>query len=418
MTDEKKSLFDLDEFNKFSGFWHARQKELQKRNSYYNGSVYHDETMKLFYKSLPQIVGQIKPIYLFLARAVDVDAGIIPAGWDFPEEAPPDWEAARDLVFSWSRWTTEGVLYADYGSRLGLVGLRISDPAEDRVVIQPVDPLLFMLVQPNPYDENIEMSIYIDYRTGEDGEKFEYAEVITSETIRTFRNGVPWAFDDERGFEWGNEYGFVPFVEVKNKLNGDPFSEATFQRQIPAMDQLNELATELAEVIKENQDPQVVITGADATDLQRGKDTVWFLPEGADVKMIIPGINIEGTLKFIQDIKNEIKESLPELSFDALKDASNIATETLEVKLTELVLKIKRVRPNYDSGLVHALQLAARAAKVKGIFGLEALDDPELTFDPDREILPMDPGALLDLELKRQAVEMGEAMKRAPVEDN
>ena len=407
-----KSIFDHPDFKQYRDRWEHRLKTLERREAYYDGTAYDRDDAHLFRKLLPQFISGVKPIYLLLGRAVDVDAGIIPAGWEFAEDAPDDWTAARDLVFAWSKWTTEGVLFVDYGARKGLSGLRIADLADEKkIIIQPVDPATFLLIRPDQYSDKVGLSIYVDQRRDAQGESFEYAEVITPEEVATFKDGEPFAFSD-RGPIWKNELGFVPFVEIQFKRNGDALSECTFERQIPALDQLNELASDLAEVLKKNKDPITFISGSEPQDLAAGPDLVWFGPAGSKVELIVPGLNIDGTLHFIQDIKLELKESLPELSFDALKQNNQIATETLETQLTELVLKIKRVRPNFDAGLAQALQMAARAASVHNIAGLEPLADEDLEFDPDREILPLDPDAKLDLEMKQINRDQMEVMGR------
>lgn len=422
MSNETKSIFDTDEFKQYKDRWDTRIKELNRRASYYDGSVY-SKTLEPFYRLFPQLVGQIKPLYMLLSRAVDVDTGIIPGGWAVvgeDENPDNDWAQARDLAFAWSKWSTEGVLYVHYGAQYGLTGLRISDnpghPEGARVIIQPVDPTTFMLISPSQYDERVAMAIYVEQRSDEVGEPFEYAEVITPETVTTYKNGEPFGFD-EREPEAPNPYGFVPFVEIKHKKTGKPFGECTYQMAIPPLDEVNKMATELAGVIGDNRDPQVVIIGAEAGDLERGKDTVWYIPLGGDVKMIVPSIDVVGTLEFIKDVKAEVKDSLPELAFDELKSKTQIATATLELQLMELVLKIHRVRPNYDDGLRQALVMAAQIAGVIGAEDIAALLDPDFGFDPERAVLPMDPEAQLRLEMLQIERDQLEAVTRAPVEE-
>ncbi len=55
----------------------------------------------------------------------------------------------------------------------------------------------------------------------------------------------------------------------------------------------------------------------------------------------------------------------------------------------ELILLIRRVRPNYDRGLERAARMAGRAARSMGLAEIAALDDPALRFDPARPVLPV-----------------------------
>jgi hypothetical protein len=107
-------IFDAAEFKPYKAQWDARLKELQLRRSYYDGSIYtrYRETLGWMW---PRLYKGVKPLYLPLARAVDVDAGIVPGGWSFPEEIPETtrqaWAAARQQLWNWSKWQTRGVLY-------------------------------------------------------------------------------------------------------------------------------------------------------------------------------------------------------------------------------------------------------------------------------------------------------------------
>ena len=78
-----------------------------------------------------------------------------------------------------------------------------------------------------------------------------------------------------------------------------------------------------------------------------------------------------------------------------------IATETLEVQLLPLVIKIKdRCRPNYDDGLERALQMAGRAGVNMELEGLwQELADGKVQIDENREVFPLDPMARLRLEM-------------------
>jgi len=400
-----KSIFEREEYKKYQKPFNARVNELLRRASYYDGTVYSKQRDALGWLR-PRLYSGIKSLYLPLSRAVDVDAGIIPGGWKLPDDDPKvdAWQKAIDQLFDWSRWDTDGVLYCHYGAQYGVSGLHVADLRDEgRVIVQPADPTKFMLIGMSLYDDQPDMAIYVE--KNHDDEDYEYAEVITPELIKTYKAGVPFGFDG-REPEYKNELGFVPYVEIRHLETGKPLGEATFQKSIPLLDEVNQLASYLADIIAKNADPQWVISGAEPSDLEHNSGTVWFVPAGADVKPLVPGIDIDGILSFIKEIAQNVKESLPELSFDDLRSKTQIATSTLELQLMELVLKIKRTRPNYDRGLTMALQMAGKAAKTMNLSDIAVLDDEELRFDADREILPADVKAqieirMMNLELER-----------------
>jgi hypothetical protein len=172
------------------------------------------------------------------------------------------------------------------------------------------------------------------------------------------------------------------------------------------------MASHLADIVKKNADAQWAVMGADPTDLAHSSDIVWFFPAGTDVKPLVPGIDIDGVLNFIKEIAGNVRESLPELAFDELRSKDQVATATVELQLMELILKIKRIRPNYDKGLAIALRMAGRAASTMGLPEIAILDDDELRFETDRAIIPPDPREQIELELARLELENMQVAKQ------
>lgn len=400
------SIFDLDEFKPLQPAWMSRQQELTARASYYDGSVY-ARAQQLLGWLFPRVGRAIKPLYLPLARAVDVDAGLLPGGWAFHDDAPETWGLARDQVWAWSRWATSGVLYVHYGAVYGVSGLKVADLRDQhQVVIAPADPTRFMLATTSAYDPTPTMAIWIEDRSGSDGGTHEYAEVITPTVIRTFRAGKPFGYD-LREAVYPNPNGFVPLVEVRHIETGDTLGECTYQKAIPLLDEVNSLASQLAEIIRKNSDPQWAVAGARGDDLEHSSDTVWFLPAGAEAKILVPQIDIAGVLDFVREIRDQVTGALPELAFDELRKKDQIATATLELQLMELVIKMKRCRPNYDDGLVRAMRMAGQAARSMELGDVAALDDEALALDDERAVLPMDAQTAMQIEM--QSLELDQA---------
>lgn len=399
-----KSIFDRAEFRPYKAQWDSRQRELARRYDYYTGDVYNRHKFRFGWWLGQQLYRGIRPLFLPFARAVDVDAGIIPGGWAFKQEAPDAWRTARKQLFAWSEWATQGVLYVHYGAIFGVSGLKVADLRDERkVVIAPVDPRTFMLVRSGGYNRAPLLSIYIEQRVGADGKAFEYAEVITAQTITTYRNGEPEGYEG-RPPQYQNTLGVVPYIEVRHIETGGALGECTFQKAMKILDELNELGSYLADIIKKHSEPQSVITGAAKSDLKRG-DNVWFLPEGARIENLLAEIDIAGVQGFLKQLEDNVSQSLPESAFDELKSKSEIATATLELQLQELVLKVKRCRPNYDDGLVKAMRLAGRAAADMELSDVAPLDDELLELDDERPVLRanLDTRELADYLLKSGA---------------
>lgn len=391
------SVFDREEYKEYKSRWESRKSILLKRRAYATGDIYNKRWRN------PELQGEIKSLYLPLSKAVDVDAGIIPGindPWELQEDVPDAISEAMQTVFKWSNWSTDGVLYVHYGAQMGPTGLKVVDLQEEkRVMINPADPLKFMLVETNDYNPNPKMSFYVETR----GDGWEYAEVITPELIRTFKDGELTSFG-EREPEYENAQEFIPYIETVHKRTGSVLGESTFDSVLPMLDAVNEIATALSTVIEKNVAPQWMAMGAEPSDMFKSSEAVWFMPEGSNVKALTANIDIKGVLEFVREIAQNVKDELPEKSFELLKSQKQIAAETLGIMLFDLILKINRVRPNYDDGLERAMRLAGRAAKKMGLSDIAVLDSEELQINSERQMLPIDP--VTELKIKRSALEL------------
>lgn len=404
------SIWGQPEFKPYAARWQERRHELLLRKSYYDGSVY--RTLRSQLGGLgslgtlgPRLYRGTKGLFLPLSRAVDVDAGIIPGDWALAEDAPATWQPAIDQVLDWSDWDVEGVLYIHYGATYGVSGLKIADlRGRQRVVIKPIDPSCFLLIPGAMYDPAPSLAIWCETREDATGASYEYAEVISASHVRTFQNAQPASFDG-RPAEYPNDLGFVPFVEVRHIETGDRLGECTYQKAIPLLDEVNELASYLADIIRKHAEAQWAIIGAEPSDLVKSGDNIWFIPAGGDAKALVAAIDVGGVLEFIREIRDNVHGALPELAFDELKSKTQIATATLELQLMELVLKIRRTRPNYDHGLADALRMAGRAAPGLGAMEVAVLNDEALKFDQQRAVLPLDRETEMRLEMQAIALE-------------
>lgn len=407
-----KSIFDLPEFKPLRRRWESRSALCARRQSYYDGSIYRQVATQLGWLA-PRVYGGIRPLFLPLARAVDVDAGIVPGGWAWEADTPDKIRMARETLFDWSDWDTEGVLFVHYGAVFGMSGLKVVDLREQgKVLLLPVSPQMFMLVEAGQYDNTPALALWLEFREAGD-QIVEYAEVIEPERVRTFIDGEPMGVDG-REAEYRNELGFVPFVECYHMRTGRKVGEPTFEKAIPLLDEVNGLASYLADIIKKHAEPQWAIFGAEPSELTHSGDNVWFIPGPGDAKILVPSIDIEGVLKFVEAIRANVHGALPELAFDDLRSKDQIATETVKLQLIELILKIQRVRPNYDAALLAGLRMAGRAGRSLGLTALAVLDDPGLALDNERPVLPVSrieeirlAEAELALEMQQQIAEGG-----------
>lgn len=411
------TVFTLPEFKPYENRFISRVNTFLKFRRYYDGTIYEDSAFRMAHK----LYAQTKALVSFLARAVDLDVALVPGvmnPWEL-KDAPEAQTEAQQLLYEWSSWDTEGDDWLEDGATLGEAMLKIvPDLAINTVKMQRLKPELCLLtkhVDPAT-QQTVDLAIIVD-RAAVDarGERYEYAEVITPTEIRTYWNGDPHAYG-EAPDRYPNELGFVPILRVKNDTECRP----TFSKCLPQLDSVNELASYLNNIIGRHAEPQWAVFGAEASEMVKSGNNVWFFPKDSNMEAILAEIDIAGTLEFLNEIKQETKSNLPELAFDDLRTKDQIATETLEIQLVELNAKIWKMRRRYDAGIVDAHKMAAMVALTYGIRGIETLLAPHsLDFArPVRPITKMEQVAERQAELmleQQEQLNSGESMTRLGV---
>lgn len=405
MDNGGKSVFNLPEFKPYRARFMHRLNRFSQLRRYVDGSIYQDSNFRLAH----QLYAETKALFSFLARAVDLDIALVPGvmgPWELKEGTAQATIAAQAQLYEWSNWPITSDEWLEDGTTLGEAMLKIV-PVPSMVCLQRLRPELCLLVEHfDPTEqEAVDLALIVDRSCLDNaGEQYEYAEAITPREIRTYRNGDPFGYNGNPD-RYPNPLGFVPIVETDNDSEDRP----TFSKVLPQITSLNEFASYLGEVIGRAIDAQWAISGAEQSDLTKSGGNVWFLPSDAKLQAVIAQIDIPGALAFIQEIKAETKANLPELAFDDLRAKAQIATETLEVQLVELDAKIWKMRRRYDHGLIRAHQMAALAANLTSVDGLQPLLLPH-AMDFKRPVRPISEMEQIALENARMGRDMQKAM--------
>jgi hypothetical protein len=387
MAESTRSIFELPEFKAYQGRFTQRANTFGQYRRYASGKIYDDSNFKLAHK----LYAQTKSLLSFLARAVDLDIALVPGvmqPWALAEGTPTKLVDAQKTLYEWSSWDTEGDEWLEDGTTCGEAFLKIvPDEVARQVRMQRLRPELCLLtkhVDPETAT-TVDLALIIDRgMTDSEGKSYEYAEAITPTVVRTYWNGEPHGYHGNPD-RYDNPLGFVPVVRVKNDSECRP----TFAKTLPQLDSVNELASYLANVIGRHVEPQWMASGVEQSDLVKDGKNVWFAPHpDAKLQAILADIDVEGTLAFITELKQETKSNLPELAFDDLRAKDQIAAETLEIQLIELDAKIWKMRRRYDAALVDAHKMSAMAATVYGMGELATLLAPH-NFDWKRPTRPV-----------------------------
>lgn len=420
---EVKSIWDLEDFKPYRAQFVARQNVLITRDNYYNGQAYHtvavnalrhDDALKAAYKDMvAAAVGQVNTLVQGLidpiSTVVDVDTGLVPGGWLLhPDSA--QYEEAVAQLFRNVNWVEEGDLFVNYGARMGVGTLLVVDDRKNRRVdVQALNPATVLPIygEGRSTSREIMMAIIVE-QNGED----EEAQVITPQQVMTFRNGMPVALYGPKA-SYPNQLGFVPVIDQPYIMDGSPYGRCAFQDVIRQLGGINSTTTQLSENIRKNANPQwVLMTDDELPDspIKRTDEKLWKISANGGVEAIVATLDIAGVVTMIEGVYDKMEKKLPQFLLHQLVGINRVAAETIRIQLLPLIIHVERVRRSLDAGVVRMLQMAGRVAANIGQVDLAGLDNPMLKLDPERRIIPVDKGVLLDLRLKELQVELQEAV--------
>jgi hypothetical protein len=98
---------------------------------------------------------------------------------------------------------------------------------------------------------------------------YTFTEILTDETVEQYIN-------DELIDQYENPIGKVPVIHIPNvSISSSPWGQADIWDIIPLNRELNEKMTEISDIINYHSAPVTIITGAKASQLERGAKKVW-----------------------------------------------------------------------------------------------------------------------------------------------
>lgn len=400
------SVFELEQFKPYEEAYQARVAQLSRFWKYYK-SDYNLKLDKPFDSEQGQYTGTmirnaIKPIFTPLGRAVNLDVALIPGMWKLDENGQA-YKEQVDALFEASDWPVEGDLFVKFFAAMGEAGLRIvDDRVNNRVYMAPVRPETYIKAGPN---KKPHWALFIEMRKNSEGEDVEYATFFSAEEVQHYVDGVLAAHSEDRPAQYPNALGRVPLVVAFND-SGDGSPEPTFDDTLTALNQVNQQASHMAAIIIKHVEPQWAAVGAEATDLEKSGDNVWFFPEGSDIKAILAAVDFDGLLKFVQEIKEEMKESLPELALRELVGTQRVAAATIELQLAEAVFKIKRLRKPVDSAVSEAVTVCLMAMGEMNGSQTDGTAEMKIKLDANRPVITVDALTRLQIESQQASTEM------------
>jgi len=236
-----------------------------------------------------------------------------------------------------------------------------------RVRILPLNSS-FAFPEFHPHDRNRLIRFKLKYRfwgTSMEGTRqvYTYTEILTDDMIEEYIN-------DELIDSRPNPLGIIPVVHIPNTMvSGSPWGLADCHDVIVLNRNYNEVATDIADIINYHAAPVTVITGAKASNLEKGPKKVWGgLPKDAQVfNLEGGGSGLAGAIQYLELVKRAMHEmiGIPETALGQTQAISNTSGVALSITFQPLMNRYQQKIVQYGKGLEIINSLVMRTIAFK-----------------------------------------------------
>ena len=265
---------------------------------------------------------------------------------------------------------------------------------EGRIRIIPLNPA-HCFPEYHPHDRDRLIRFKLKYRfwgTSPEGTRqvYTFTEILSDDMIQQFVN-------DELIDQYPNALGQIPVVHIPNTtISSSPWGQSDIWDIIPLNRELNEKMTEVSDIINYHAAPVTIITGAKASQLERGPKKVWAgLPKDANVFNLESRGEMSGALEYVQFLKRTMHEitGVPETALGQMQPISNTSGVALSIQYQPMMNRYSMKKIHFTKGLERINELIIRTAAVFEPWLLTY--DPSKASQPERDQLtqlnPADP---------------------------
>lgn len=264
-----------------------------------------------------------------------------------------------------------------------------------RVRIIPLNPS-HSFPEFHPHDRDRIIRFKLKYRfwaSAPDGTRqiFTYTEILSDEMIEEYIN------DERIGDPRPNPLGKIPVVAIQNiPVEGSPWGLSDIADIIPLNRELNEKATEISDIVNYSSAPVTVITGAKASNLEKGPKKVWGnLPKDASVFNLDMSTNLAGPLSYMEMIKQSMHEltGVPMGALGEKQAISNTSGVALAIQYQPMMHRYQMKLNQYGPGLerINELVLLTLAIKEPHVFTFNPYEESHLRPGQLPQLDPSDP---------------------------
>lgn len=235
-------------------------------------------------------------------------------------------------------------------------------PQPGRVRILPINAS-FCFPEWHPHDRERLIRFKLKYRfwgTAPEGTRqvFTYVEIITDDVIEEYVN-------DQLIDRRPNPLGFIPVVHIANKIaSASPWGLSDIVDVIPLNRDFNEKATEVSDIINYHTAPVTIITGAKASNLEKGANKIWALTQkDAKVENLTGGAEgLPPAIEFLQMLKTGMHEmiGITEGALGQAMPISNTSGVALAIQYMPTIMVYDQKKTQYEVGFKQICEYALK----------------------------------------------------------
>ncbi len=228
-----------------------------------------------------------------------------------------------------------------------------------RVRIIPLNSS-YVFPEYHPHDRSRMIRVKIKYRfwgTSLEGTRqvFTFTELLTDNAIEEYIN-------DELVDSRPNPLGEIPVIQATNfAVSGSPWGLSDLHDMVGLNQTYNEVMTDVQDIVNYHAAPVTVITGARASQLEKGARKIWSLPSEAKIQNLEMGGNLASPLAFLAQIKQQMHEmtGVTEAALGQTQPVSNTSGVAMQIMYLPTMGVHENKTPRYGFALerVNALAL-------------------------------------------------------------
>lgn len=171
---------------------------------------------------------------------------------------------------------------------------------------------------------------------------------------RISETGIEEFINDELIDARPNPLGVIPVVYIPNNpVSGSPWGTPDIADIVPLNREFNEKAMEISDIINYHAAPITVVSGARASQLEKGPRKTWTLPKDATVTNLQALVELNGPLAFLDMVKRIMHEmtGVPEQALGQMQPISNTSGTALHVQYQPLMIRYNRKKLHFSQGM-------------------------------------------------------------------